>query len=173
VPRFVALLRGVNVGGKNPLAMVELRALVESLGFADVRTFIQSGNVVFSSDEPVVALDLERPIEARFGLAVAVVLRTAAELERVVQADPFPEAERARVHVGFMAGRPRAAAAAALDHARFLPEEFVVSGRELYLHLPSGMARTTLPAYLGRALDVPTTLRNWNTVTKLLELARG
>ena len=172
MPRFVALLRGVNVGGKNKLAMSELRTLVESLGYTDVRTFIQSGNVLFSTDETVVAPDLQRSIEARFGLAIAVVLRSAAELELVVGADPFPEAERARVHVGFMTARPPAEAVAALDHARFLPEEFIVSGRELYLHLPSGMARTKLPAYLGRALGVPTTLRNWNTVTKLLELAR-
>jgi uncharacterized protein (DUF1697 family) len=173
VPRFVALLRGVNVGGKNALAMIELRALVESLGYADVRTFIQSGNVVFSTEEPVASLDLERAIEARFGLAIAVVLRSAAELERVVRADPFPQAERAHVHVGFMAKRPSAVAVAGLDHARFLPEEFVVSGEELYLHLPTGMARTKLPAYLGRALDVPTTVRNWNTVTRLLGLASG
>ena len=171
MPRLVCLLRGVNVGGKNRLAMVELRALLESRGYSGVRTFIQSGNVVFSTEESVVAADLQQAIEARFGLAIAVALRSADELERTVQANPFPEAERAKLHVGFMTAPPSPDAVAALDHARFLPEQFVVSGQDLYLHLPAGMARTKLPGYLDRALGVPTTLRNWNTVTSLLELA--
>lgn len=170
MPRFVCLLRGVNVGGKNKIAMVELRALVKSLGCRDVRTFIQSGNVVFSTDKTVIADDLQDAVEARFGLETVVVLRSAAELEQVVHDNPFPEAERARIHVGFMPVWPSPEAAAALDHARFLPEEFIVSGRELYLYLPAGIARTRLPGYLDRMLKTPATLRNWNTVTKLLGL---
>jgi uncharacterized protein (DUF1697 family) len=173
VPRFVCLLRGVNVGGRNAMAMSELRALVESLGHSDVSTFIQSGNVIFSAPADPGAARLEAAIRARFELDVPVVLRTASELQRAVATNPFPAAEQAKLHVGFMARRPPAAALAGLDGGPFLPDEFVVQGKEVYLHLPSGMARTKLPAYLDRRLKLPITYRNRNTLARLCELARG
>jgi uncharacterized protein (DUF1697 family) len=167
----VGLLRGVNVGGRT-LPMAELRELVESLGFDDVRTYIQSGNVLFSAKKKPAAAVLEEAIERRFGLEVDVMLRSAMELARTIERNPFPDADRSRLYVGFMAAKPTPTAVAALDGDPFLPEQFAVDGTELYLHLPSGMGRTKLPDFVLRRIKVPTTIRNWNTVTKLAELAR-
>jgi uncharacterized protein (DUF1697 family) len=172
VTRYVALLRGVNVGGKNVVPMAELRTLAESLGYGEVRTFIQSGNVIFSASPREGAVRLRSAISARFGIEVAVLLRSAAELGAVLRANPFPVADPSQLHVGFMAKRASAAAVAALEPGRFLPEEFAVEGRELYLRLPDGMARTKLPRYLERQLASPITFRNWNTLASLAELVR-
>jgi uncharacterized protein (DUF1697 family) len=171
MPRYVALLRGVNVGGKNKLPMADLRALLESLGHTDVATLIQSGNVVFTAKKAVKPESLEKAIAKQFGIAPVVALRTPRELEKVVHSNPFARADLAKVHVGFMASKPTAASVKKLDAERFLPEEFAFRDRELYLFLPNGMGRTKLPAYLDRQLKIPTTVRNWNTVTKLLNLA--
>ena len=172
---FVVLLRGVNVGGHNKVSMSALRELHESLGHTDVTTYIPSGNVVFNSPDKkdVSSASLERAIEKQFGIDITVVLRTRAELKRVVNANPFADEDLKTVHVGFMSSKPAAAAARDLDADQFLPEEFVIKGANLYLHLPNGIGRTKLPAYLDRKLKVPTTVRNWNTVCKLLELAGG
>jgi uncharacterized protein (DUF1697 family) len=171
VPTTVALLRAVNVGGRK-VSMAELRELAESIGYTNVRTYIQSGNLFFAAPRKPRSSALEAAIEDRFGIAVDVVLRSGAELERVLARNPFPAADRSRLHVGFMAAEAPAAAVSALDHEFFLPEEFAVSGAETYLHLPAGMARTKLPDYVIRGLKAPMTIRNWNTVTKLAELAR-
>jgi uncharacterized protein (DUF1697 family) len=173
VPTYIALLRGINVGGHNKVSMSALRALHESLGHTDVTTYIQSGNVVFNSTKPVTSASLERAIEKEFGIDITVVLRTRAEMKRVVGANPFADADLKTVHVGFMASKPAAAAVRGLDADQFAPEEFAIKGTHLYLRLPNGMGRTKLPAYLDRNLKVPTTVRNWTTVGKLLELAGG
>ena len=172
MPTQVALLRGINVGGRNSVPMAALRGVFESLGHTEVSTFIQSGNVIFTAATPVTAKSLETAIDAHFSIAISVVLRTPAELANVVAANPFPTAGPSRLHVGFMAEKPPAASVKQLDTDRFAPEEFAVHGREIYLHLPSGMGRAKLPAYLDRQLAIPTTVRNWNTVNKLVELSR-
>ena len=173
MPTYIGLLRGVNLGGHNKVSMSALRALHESLGHTDVVTYIQSGNVVFSTDRNVTPASLEGAIKNEFGIDITVVLRTRAQLKRVVTANPFADADLKTVHVGFMASKPTAAAVRGLDADRFAPEEFAIKGSDLYLHLPNGMGRAKLPAYLDRTLKVPTTVRNWNTVCKLLELAGG
>jgi uncharacterized protein (DUF1697 family) len=161
----------VNVGGKNKVAMAELRRLVESLGHTEVKTFIQSGNVVFTSSKTVAAKSLETAIEKEFGIDVTVVLRTASELEAVVKANPFKTVDPSKLHVGFMAKAAPRAVVSKLDVGQFAPEEFAARRTVLYLHLPNGMGRAKLPSYLDRQLKIPTTVRNWNTVNKLLELA--
>jgi uncharacterized protein (DUF1697 family) len=171
MPRYVGLLRGVNVGGKNTVPMAQLRAVVTSLGHSAVITYIQSGNLIFTSDKPVAPKSLETAIATEFGVDIVVVLRTPAELKKIVAANPFASADLSKVHVGFMSGKPPPAAVSKLEPDLFLPEEFVIKGTELYVHLPNGMGRTKLMAYLGRRLTVPTTVRNWNTVMKLVELA--
>jgi uncharacterized protein (DUF1697 family) len=173
MPRYVGLLRGVNVGGKNKLPMAELRKLVDSLGHTEVTTFIQSGNVVFTASKPIEPESLEKAIAEQFAIKPVVVLRTVRELGTAVSSNPYARADLSKVHVGFMTHKPSAAVLKKLDTARFLPEEFAFRDRELYLFLPNGMGRTKLPAYLDRQLKIPTTVRNWNTVTKLLELAGG
>ena len=160
------------MGGKNIVPMSELRKLFESLGHAEVMTVIQSGNIIFTTRRPVTPKSLEAAIGNQFGHDIRIVLRTADELESAVKANPFSR-DPSKVHVGFMADKPAAAAVASLDTEQFRPDEFALRGRDLYLHLPNGMGRAKLPAYLDRRLKVPTTVRNWNTVTKLLGLARG
>ena len=170
----VALLRGLNVGGKNRLPMHELAALFEAAGCGAVRTYIQSGNVVFQAPAA-----LARTLPARVSAAilkahghrVPVVLRTAEELRAVGRGNPFPDSPEI-LHVAFLAGWPSAAAVAALDPGRSPPDELEVRGRELYLRLPNGVARTKLTnAYLDRTLGTTSTLRNWRTVLALVELA--
>ncbi len=171
MPRYVGLLRGVNVGGNNPVSMPELRAVLASLGHSDVSTYIQSGNVIFTSDDEVSAESLEAAISTTFGIEIAVMLRTPAELEKVLEANPFAGADTSSIHVGFMKDEPPPSAVAALDPQRFEPDRFVIKGTELYVHLPSGLGRSKLLPYLTRQLKTPTTVRSWKTVVKLVELA--
>ncbi len=171
---YIALLRGINVGGKHKMAMADLRALFAEAGGENVTTYIQSGNVVFTHPGRASAklgAELEQRIEALTGFGVAVVLRTARQWAAVVNDNPFPGKET-HLHVTFLSSDPPAGALDSVDAAAFAPEEFALVGRQLYLHLPNGMARTKLP----KALDVfpsPVTTRNWRTVLKLAELAPG
>jgi uncharacterized protein (DUF1697 family) len=176
VPTYVALLRGVNVGGKGQVPMAELRKMFEALGHTDVATYIQSGNVVFTSAK---ALKSAAPIEAAltetFGLKSAVVLRTPAELAAVIEHNPYPEAEAvpSALHVTFLPSPPDKAQLAKVDASSFAPEEFTVHGRDVYLHLPDGMGRSKLAPVLTRRLGPAATARNWNTVKKLLAMSQG
>jgi uncharacterized protein (DUF1697 family) len=175
----VALLRGINVGGKHPLPMKELTALFTAAGCTEVSTYIQSGNVVFRAPAelaPRLPAGVGRRIQERFGFDAPVVLRTAGELAAVVRGNPFltPDADTAPLHVMFLAGEPSPDAVARLDHQRSPGDSFAVRGREVYLHCPSGVARTRLTnGYFDTALGTTTTSRNWRTVLKLLELAGG
>lgn len=174
----VALLRGINVGGKNMLPMAALAELFAAAGCEAVRTYIQSGNVVFRA-APALATrlpgEIARRIERRFGFAVPVVLRTGDELARVAQANPFlrakPAPEEASLHVAFLADAPAARAVAALDPRRSPPDEFAVVGREIYLRLPNGMARTRLSnAWFDAQLETTSTVRNWRTLLTLVAM---
>jgi uncharacterized protein (DUF1697 family) len=167
---YIALLRGVNVAGHGKIKMDDLRQAFRALGYRDVTTYIQSGNVLFTSDAPVAGVDLEDAIAAEFGMNVTVVLRTSAQLKNVVKRNPFTDVDSSKVHVGFMPRRPSAKVGRQLDLQRFSPDDVVVAGSELYFHLPNGIGRSKLPDYLGRQLEVPITIRNWNTLTKLVEL---
>lgn len=153
--------------------MAELRALVESLGFTEVSTLIQSGNVVLTAERRPSPERVLAAIEDRFGFAVPVAVRSRAELAAALTGNPFPEADPAGLHIGFLARVPPAAAVAALEPRRYLPERFHLAGSELYLHLPDGVAEARLPAYLERTLAVPVTLRNWKTSLRLLGLVGG
>lgn len=176
MPRYVALLRGINVGGKNRLPMTELAAIFERLGAAHVRTYIQSGNVLFEASARTAAglpSAVAAAIEERYGYRVPVVLRSASELARALEANPFlqrgvaPEA----LHVAFLAAEPTTGQLAALDPARSAPDAFEVHGREIYLHLPNGGARSKLTNdYFDRTLGTVSTIRNWRTVDALAAL---
>ena len=175
----LALLRGINVGGKHALPMRDLRELFVEAGCRDVRTYIQSGNVLFTADPDAVAplpgLIAAR-IAERFGYRVPVVLRTAAELDEVVRGNPFlgEGAAEGTLHVLFLADLPEARRVAALDPDRSPPDAFVVRGREVYLRLPNGAARTKLTTdYFDATLATTSTGRNWRTVTTLAALMRG
>jgi uncharacterized protein (DUF1697 family) len=172
----VALLRGINVGRAHQVDMARLRDLLAGRGHANVRTHLRSGNVVLDSPLPEaeLAADLAGAIEAEFGFAVPVVVRTGAEIAAVVAGDPLAgvATDPARYLVTFMAEPPDPALVDALPAADEGGGEYVVRGRELYLWLPDGIAGTPLASWkwdtlLGR----PGTARNWNTVTKLAGMA--
>lgn len=175
----VALLRGINVGGHNQLPMTELVMLFTASGCRDVRTYIQSGNVLFTTDDASAALlpgAIAVQIAGRYGLRVPIVLRTVAQLGAVIRENPFLVAGAAQetLHVYFLADIPSAARVAALDPDRSPPDTFTVHGQEIYLHLPNGMARTKLTnAYFDAKLAATSTARNWRTVTTLYDLMRA
>ena len=172
-PRHVALLRGVNVGGKNLLPMAELSRLFVDQGCDDVRTYIQSGNVLFRADAPTrarLAESLPAAIRRRFGLDVPVILRSRAEFEGAVAANPFVAAgaDPATLYVGFLGMHPTAAKVSTLDAGRSPPDAFRVIGREIHLRLPDGIAKTKLTnAYFDRVLATTSTFRGWRTVLEL------
>ena len=172
---YVALLRGINVGGKRKVPMADLRTAVAEAGGRDVATYIQSGNVVFRhpSEEKRLTPELEAAIAATAGFDVPVTLRTADELGAVVGACPFPTSEPTQLHVSFLDEVPPADAFDAVDRAAFAPEDFAVIGREVFLHLPNGIGRTKLVQALRLYTRHPATTRNWRTVVTLHELAGG
>ena len=172
--RYVALLRGINVGKARQVAMPRLAEVLGARGHANVRTHLRSGNVILDSPlgEAELAADLEAAIEKEFGFAVPVVVRTGAEIAAVVEGDPFAAVatDPARYLVTFLPEPPASAAVDALPPAD--SGEYVVRGRELYLWLPDGIANTPLAGWKwDRLLGVAGTGRNWNTVRKLAELA--
>jgi uncharacterized protein (DUF1697 family) len=173
MPRYVALLRGVNVGGKGRMAMADLRACVERIGHEDVATHIQTGNVLFRT--PVrsaekVATAMEDAVEADLGFRTAVMVRTAAQLTAALDENPFPDVDPAALHIAFLRERPSAARAGALV-APDGPDEVAVIGREVHLHHPGGMGRSKLSgAWLEKRLAVPLTVRNRKVVTALRDL---
>ena len=171
---YVALLRGINLGARNKVAMVDLRALMEALGAADVTTYLQSGNVVFKSAgrRGELAAVLEEGLRRDLGVDVKVLVRTRRALERVVGGNPFARRDVKALHVTFLDGKPQAARVKRLDPRRSEPDEFRIVGQEVYLHCPNGYGRSKLSnAYFEKELGVPATTRNWKTVTALAELA--
>ncbi len=172
----VVLLRGVNVGGRARLSMTELRATLGNLGFKDVQTYLQSGNVVLEpGDRSLGDLpgEIETAIVDGFGLRIRVIIRVREDLAAVARSHPFldREADSSRFHVVFLDAMPDAARIAALDPDRSPPDQFEVKGQEIYLSYPQGQGRSKLSLdYFERALGVAGTARNWNTVTKLLEM---
>jgi uncharacterized protein (DUF1697 family) len=178
VARHVVLLRGINLGSRNRVSMPKLRAVLEEAGFDDVRTYLQSGNVVLSSPKKAddVRRACERVISKELGLDVDVVVRSRAELAKVVRRDPLGKVAEnpKRYQASFLAAKPSREVVEKVKQAAVEPEKVVVSGREIYAWHPEGVVRSKLWALLaGRQLGVTATARNWTTVTKLLELAEG
>ena len=177
---LIAMLRGVNVGGHQKLPSATLKSVCETAGLGHVRTYLQSGNVVFEcaeADPERVAQRIRKQLHESTGLDVGVVVRTPAELRSVVKKNPFPDAAKndpARLLVVFLAGKPAATAKATLDKEAILGEEIHFSGRELYVYFPQGAGRSKLAnAFTEKKLGTLPTARNWNTVTALLRLAEG
>jgi uncharacterized protein (DUF1697 family) len=173
--RCAIFLRGINVGPNNRIPMAELRSLLTQVGFGDVATHLQSGNVVLSYAESpeAAARRCEGLIAERFGMEIRSVVRTHHELEAVVRADPLPEAaaDPKRYQVTFLESAPDPGIAARLTAVATPEERFAVIGREIYAWHPDGVARSRLATLLaGRGLKVTATARNWTTVTALLSL---
>jgi uncharacterized protein (DUF1697 family) len=174
---YVSMLRGVNVGVAGRLRMDSLREAYESLGLKDVRTVLQSGNVVFSSgvrDRAGLAKRIAQELERRFDLRIEVLLRTAAELRNVIERGPLTgeTVDPAKLLVMFLLSVPSAKAQAALARSHKGPEMLEMRGPEIYLYYPDGVGRSRLTgAVIERALDTAGTARNWNTLLELLDAA--
>lgn len=172
---WVALLRGVNVGGVK-LPMADLRAAIEAAGGRDVETYIQSGNAVFTHparSEAKVKAPIEAELESLMGKAIPTMVRSAKQLAGVVDANPYEPEQPTHLHVVFFDDPLPAASFPHLDLEAFAPESFTIHGREVYLHLPGGMGRSKLAVELnkgGKKAPVGTS-RNWNTVRKLADLS--
>ena len=168
----IALLRGVNVGGHRKVPMADLRSWLLAAGLGDVRTYIQSGNVVLEHAPRIdVAALVHDVIEDRGGFDVPVIVRSAAQWSKVIAANPYRDAAPTELHVSFLAGAPDDASVAAATKEDWAPEEFAVVGRDVYLHLPQGMGRSVMVPRLK--VIAGATTRNWNTVLALRDLARS
>jgi uncharacterized protein (DUF1697 family) len=175
--RHIALLRGINVGGHKKVQMARLRELMERLGHRDVRTYVQSGNVVFTGpDEPpeAVAAGLEAQLAAELGFEVSVLVRSRDELAEIVRANPLRDVatEPARHHVIFLSAEVAPERLAGIEAADFAPDAFLLRGREIHLWTPDGVGDSRLAkALTDKRLGVTATARNWRTVERLLALA--
>ena len=173
---FIALLRGINVGGHAKVPMAELRALAEGLGWEQARTWIQSGNLVFEARGKASRLEeaLEKALEKHFGFAPAVIVRTASEWNKLASANPFPkesEAEPNRVMIGLSKHESRPGAAEAIESRAAAGERVREAGGALWFHYPQGAGTSKLtPALIDRSVGSPLTARNWRTFLKLREM---
>lgn len=172
--RHVSLLRGINVGGHNLIPMARLRAIYESIDCEDVTTYLHSGNVVYrrTRSQGRVAAEVEAAIAEEFGFGIRVLGRTHAALQRIFETDPFPDAEPARRLVLFLESAPAPAVAKDLGRVTSGRDEAILIGQEFHLHCPDGIGNTKLVGILSdKRLGVAATGRNWQTVTRLLELS--
>ena len=173
---YVAMLRGINLGGHARVSMTDLRATFADMGYPDARTYIQSGNVLFVATASPTKLraTIEQGLEERFGGGIKVVLRTSAQLNDIIEHSPLLSGDRdpKTLHVTFLASKPESARVRGLDTDAFLPDEFRVVGSDVYVHCPHGYGRTKLNnAFFERALGSVATTRTWNTVTTLAGMA--
>jgi uncharacterized protein (DUF1697 family) len=174
----ISMLRGVNVGGHNKIKMDALRELYQSLKLPDAQTYVQSGNVIFRTDErdpTLLSKRIQNGIERKFGFRPDVIVRTASELKDVIARNPFAKRrgiESSKLLVLFLASDPGAEAREKVLLIKCDPEELRIDGRELYIYFPNGTGRSKLSlAGLEKTLKTPGTGRNWNSVTKMLEIA--
>lgn len=178
MPVLISFLRGINVGGHSIIKMDQLRKLYLSLKLSDPQTYVQSGNVIFQTEErdlKRVGAQIQSAIQKQFGCCPAVILRSRAQLRAVVARNPFfgrPNIDPAKLLVSFLAGKPAANAQTALSSIAIGPEELHLIGHELYIYFPDGAGKSKLPwSRLDKLLQTTGTARNWNSVNKILELA--
>lgn len=175
---YIALFRGINVGGKNKLPMNELVGILEELGCQNVKTYIQSGNVVFKSNENDVSRLLTRissGIKTYHGLTPYILILNPEEFEKILTNNPFPEAKHdpKTLHVGFLASIPEEPKLGKLESLKAESERYRLIGKTFYLWAPNGIGRSKLAASAEKLLGVPMTDRNWRTVSKILEMVKA
>ncbi len=180
---YIALLRGINVGGKNMIKMAELKRMFESMGFDRVQTYIQSGNVLFASNDGEESLQkrIEHEIKAVFGYSVSVVLRTTAELKQIIGNCPFSDekvseaeasSEGESLYVSLMLNAPSKEGVERLGAYKSESDDYQIEGKNVYLLFRQNIRNSKLANNLQK-LDVPATVRNWKTMNKLVELAEA
>ena len=174
---LVAMVRAINVSGRNVVPMEALRAMFVACGCEDPRTYIQSGNVVFASESSpsACAKAIEHALHKRLGKPISVIVRTAAEFRRVIARNPFISqrgVDTSRLSVSFLSAKPAAARLHALEAVRSGRDRFAAAGKEIYLYCPDGFGNSKLAAAHERVLHVTATVRNWRTVLRLDEMTR-
>ena len=174
---YIALFRGINVGGTNVLPMKDLASLLENIGSQNVKTYIQSGNAVFQNREENASLlssKIRAAIKKSHGFEPQVLLLTPKEIERAVESNPFPEAESEpkTLHVHFLASMPKNPDLGTLESIKSDRERFVLKDGVFYLHAPDGIGRSKLAANTERLLGVALTGRNWRTVCRVMAMAK-
>jgi uncharacterized protein (DUF1697 family) len=177
MPVYVALLRGINLGGHKKIKMDELRAALAAMGFDDVKTYIQSGNVVFKAakiSDKALSKKIEATILSKFGHSVSVIIRTAEEIEQLIANNPFlkqPDIDQTKLHVMFLREPPAQSALQQLETLVLKPDQFRFLGKELYFYLPNGVAESVvMKKPIDRVLAIPTTMRNWRTVNTIQQM---
>jgi uncharacterized protein (DUF1697 family) len=177
MPVYVALLRGINLGGHKKIKMDELRAALAAIGFDEVKTYIQSGNVVFKAakiSDKVLSKKIEATILSNFGHSVSAIIRTAEEIEQVIGNNPFlkqPDIDQTKLHVMFLREPPAQSALQQLQTLVLKPDQFRFLGKELYFYLPNGVAESVvMKKPIDRVLGIPTTMRNWRTVNTIQQM---
>ncbi|HEY2084371.1 MAG TPA: DUF1697 domain-containing protein [Verrucomicrobiae bacterium] len=175
---FIALLRGINVGGHNKVSMSELRSLCSELGWSDVQTYIQSGNLVFSTSGKPAVLEtkLQRAIESHFGFSIPIIIRSAAEWPAYIKSNPFLDACKKEPHLVMLCLSkipPKPDAAKNLLERAASGERIIQIGDALWIHFAGGVARSKIsPTLLDRMVGSPVTARNWLTVLKLQDMTK-
>lgn len=174
---YLALFRGINVGGNSILPMKELRSILEKLGSENVRTYIQSGNAVFqhkAGSASLLANKISTAVQESHGFKPHVLLRESNDLEKAIAANPFPEAEKdpKSLHVYFLDASPKSPDLKTLESLKKDTERFSLKGNLFYLHAPDGVGRSKLAARVEKALGVAATARNWRTVCEIRDLAK-
>lgn len=175
---YIALFRGINVGGKNALPMKELVSIMESIGTKNVRTYIQSGNAVFQSESKHISqlpLQLSAEIKKHFGFEPHIQILELERLNRAIAQNPFPEAESepSSLHVSFLAAKPKNPDLNKINSIKKPSERFVLDENLFYLHAPEGIGRSRLAAGIEKILGVPMTDRNWKSVCSIRDLAKN
>jgi uncharacterized protein (DUF1697 family) len=177
---YVALLRGINVGGHKAVKMDKLRKTFEALGLKDVKTYVQSGNVVFSAQKQAsenLSKKIEENVLREFAISVSVIVKTSEEVSEVIRNNPFLQErgiDLSKLHVTFLSQAPEKTALKTLDAIAKVPDQFRCSGKEIYLYCPNGYGKTRLSNNtLEKVLSVRATTRNWKTVNKLHEMTLG
>ena len=177
--RYIGLLRGINVSGQRSVRMEDLRSLFEKLGYSDVSSYIQSGNIFFSaspkSDDTSMAQTIEKAITTQFSFDVPVIIRSQEEMKHILAENPLLKEKGIQseyLHVTFLQDGPSRQKISAISTLDFNPDKFVIAGREAYLYCPGGYGRTKINnTFFENRLKVKTTTRNWKTVIKLVELS--
>ncbi|WP_424493293.1 DUF1697 domain-containing protein [Salinimicrobium sp. GXAS 041] len=176
--KYVAILRGINVGGKRKILMKDLKLLFEKLGFNEVQTYIQSGNVIFCGNEIIsevtISEEIEQAILEKFGFEVPVIIRTSDEFEKIYSENPFlPETDISRLHVTFLGDVPEDENEEKLKNLDFSPDSFRLIGKNIFIDCAGKYHKTKLSnQFFESKLKVKATTRNWKTVLKLLEMTK-
>ncbi len=175
MPTYISLLRGINVSGQKKIKMIELKDLYQSLGFENVQTYIQSGNVIFSSkikSKKNITQLIEKNIKKTWGYEVSVILKNNQDLKKIVKGNPFPKADTTKLYVTLFETKPKNIATEEIEKKQDKTEKIFITPTEIYIFCPNGYGKTKLTnTFLEKKTGVVATTRNWKTINNLINLS--